>query len=249
MFVFMFYCVFHVKHLKEGFMDSDFLVIGSGIAGLSFALRAAELGSVLLVTKKKEADTATNLAQGGIAAVLSGDDSEEMHERDTVLSGAGLCDPCIVKMVVKEGPGRVNDLVDIGVDFIRDSGFFKDRQTHGIYGLLNDENKCNILESGVCGIGDFKIGKNPGEDLDLYGIIRLDVLVPSVARFPLYKMPMINVGKAVVNDEVVLEELKCELPVIQKGRNFDGSKLQVFTMTFVFYFLIFFFVIFVFIVF
>ncbi len=103
-------------------MDSDFLVIGSGIAGLSFALRAAELGSVLLVTKKKEADTATNLAQGGIAAVLSGDDSEEMHERDTVLSGAGLCDPDVVKMVVKEGPERVGDLVDIGVDFIRDSG-------------------------------------------------------------------------------------------------------------------------------
>ncbi len=101
-------------------MDSDFLVIGSGIAGLSFALRVAELGSVVLVTKKKEVDTATNLAQGGIAAVLAEDDSGQLHERDTLVSGAGLCDEDVVRMVIGNGPERIQDLMEIGVEFIRD---------------------------------------------------------------------------------------------------------------------------------
>lgn len=101
-------------------MESDFLVIGSGIAGLSFALKVAQLGSVVLVTKKRDMDTATNLAQGGIAAVLSDDDSYEMHENDTLVSGAGLCDVDIVNLVVTEGPKRVRDLVDLGVRFVRE---------------------------------------------------------------------------------------------------------------------------------
>ncbi|MCP3929838.1 MAG: L-aspartate oxidase [Bacteroidetes bacterium] len=102
-------------------MNSDFLVIGSGIAGLSYALRVAELGKVVLVTKKKEVDCATNLAQGGIAAVLSGDDSKALHERDTLVSGAGICDEDVVEMVVGEGPERINDLVSLGVEFVRSS--------------------------------------------------------------------------------------------------------------------------------
>jgi L-aspartate oxidase len=101
-------------------MESDFLVIGSGIAGLSYALRVAELGSVVLVTKKEEVDTATNLAQGGIAAVLGSDDECEFHEKDTHLSGAGLCDEEVVRLVVDEGPKRIQDLIDIGVDFVKD---------------------------------------------------------------------------------------------------------------------------------
>jgi len=101
-------------------MNSDFLIIGSGIAGLSFALKAATLGKVVLVTKKRDIDTATNLAQGGIAAVLSDDDSFSMHEKDTLISGAGLCDLDIVKLVVSEGPKRIQDLVEVGVQFVRD---------------------------------------------------------------------------------------------------------------------------------
>ena len=96
----------------------DFLVIGSGIAGLSFALRAAELGNVVIVTKKKDIDTATNLAQGGIAAVLSADDSFALHIEDTLRSGAGLCDKNVVDFVIKEGPARVKELIDIGVNFV-----------------------------------------------------------------------------------------------------------------------------------
>ena len=101
-------------------MESDFLVIGSGIAGLSYALRCAELGSVVVVTKKKDMDTATNLAQGGIAAVLESGDSVEAHVGDTLVAGAGLCDQAVVEMVVGDGPARVADLVRLGVGFVRD---------------------------------------------------------------------------------------------------------------------------------
>ncbi|MBA3015394.1 MAG: L-aspartate oxidase [Proteobacteria bacterium] len=98
---------------------SDFLIIGSGIAGLSFALKAATLGSVTLVTKKSRIDTATNLAQGGIAAVLSDDDSFASHVQDTLKAGAGICSEEIVRMVVENGPERIRELIDLGVSFNR----------------------------------------------------------------------------------------------------------------------------------
>jgi len=101
-------------------MNCDFLVVGSGIAGLSFAIRAAELGSVIIVTKKQEVDCATNLAQGGVAAVLSEDDCYDLHIADTLIAGAGLCDKEVVKIVVEEGPDRVRELIDIGVGFVRE---------------------------------------------------------------------------------------------------------------------------------
>ncbi len=100
-------------------MESDFLVVGSGIAGLSFSIKAAGLGTVNLITKKKEVDTATNLAQGGIAAVVSGSDSFDEHINDTLSSGAGLCDEEVVRMVVENGPERLKELVALGVDFVK----------------------------------------------------------------------------------------------------------------------------------
>jgi len=100
-------------------LATDFLVIGSGISGLSFALKAAGLGHVTLVTKKNRVDTATNLAQGGIAAVLSADDSYEMHIADTLKAGAGLCNEEAVRLVVEHGPERVRELMALGVDFTR----------------------------------------------------------------------------------------------------------------------------------
>ena len=77
--------------------STDFLIIGSGISGLSFALKVARLGKVIIVTKKARVDTATNLAQGGIAVVLSNEDSYDLHIQDTILSGAGLCREEIVR--------------------------------------------------------------------------------------------------------------------------------------------------------
>lgn len=97
--------------------QSDFLVIGSGIAGLSFALRVAEFGSVIIVTKKERADTNTNRAQGGIATVWSDDDSFDLHTQDTLKAGVGLCDIEAVKQIVSEGPKSIQALLDWGVDF------------------------------------------------------------------------------------------------------------------------------------
>lgn len=98
-------------------IKSDFLIIGSGIAGLSYALRVAEFGSVSIITKKEKADSNTNLAQGGIAAVISNDDSFELHIRDTLIAGDGLCHIEAVETLVYEGPKRLNELIDIGVKF------------------------------------------------------------------------------------------------------------------------------------
>jgi L-aspartate oxidase len=95
----------------------DFVVIGSGIAGLSFALQAAEHGSVAVVTKRKGADSNTAWAQGGIACVTSNEDSFELHVRDTLEAGAGLCDENVVRTIVTEGPARIQELVDLGLHF------------------------------------------------------------------------------------------------------------------------------------
>ncbi len=100
----------------------DFLVIGSGVAGLSFALRAAEYGSVAIVTKKESVESNTNYAQGGIAAVMDASDSYESHIEDTLVAGAGLCDRRVVEIVVKEGPDRVRELMAMGAEFTRKNG-------------------------------------------------------------------------------------------------------------------------------
>jgi L-aspartate oxidase len=100
--------------------DVDFLVIGTGIAGLTFALKVAEFGQVAVVTKKEAAETSTNYAQGGIASVFGQYDSFELHVRDTLESGDGLCRPDVVDMVIKDGPVRIQELIDWGVAFSRD---------------------------------------------------------------------------------------------------------------------------------
>jgi len=96
---------------------SDFLVIGSGVAGLSFALKVAEHGSVALITKKDLMDSNTAQAQGGIASVFSQIDSFELHIEDTLKSGDGLCNPDVVAQVVKGGPARIRELMALGVQF------------------------------------------------------------------------------------------------------------------------------------
>lgn len=96
---------------------SDFLVIGSGIAGLSFALKAANSGTVTVVTKRSINESATFYAQGGIASVSSKEDTFDAHIRDTLNAGAGLCDREVVEAVVKDGPARINELIQLGVKF------------------------------------------------------------------------------------------------------------------------------------
>jgi len=103
-------------------IESDFLVIGSGIAGLSFALQAADHGSVALVTKRDISESATKYAQGGIASVFSSEDSFDAHVNDTLVAGAGICHEDVVRMVVEEGPQTIRNLIEWGVNFTTGSG-------------------------------------------------------------------------------------------------------------------------------
>lgn len=103
---------------EAGWTDSvDVVVIGSGVAGLSAALKARELGTVLVVTKDVVASGSTQWAQGGVAAALDPEDSPEEHLQDTLVAGAGLSDPEAVRVLVTEGPDAVRDLIDLGARF------------------------------------------------------------------------------------------------------------------------------------
>lgn len=109
----------------------DFLVIGSGIAGLSFALKAAKKGKVLILTKVNADETNTKYAQGGIATVFDpSTDSFEKHIQDTLVAGDGLCDREIVEIVVSEGPDRIRELIDYGTNF--------DKMETGEYNLTRE---------------------------------------------------------------------------------------------------------------
>src|SRR5229473_3546510 len=106
-----------MKHNAELF--SDFLVIGGGIAGLTFAIKAAEVGTVTVLTKAGSSEANTSYAQGGIASVWSVDDSFESHIEDTIRAGAGLCDRDAVETIVREGPEAVRELIRLGTRFTR----------------------------------------------------------------------------------------------------------------------------------
>src|SRR5437762_8347605 len=98
-------------------LNFDFIVLGSGIAGLSFAIKVAPHGKVAIITKKDRAESNTNYAQGGIAAVTSKEDSFELHVRDTLEAGAGLCKEAVVRTIIEEGPARIAELIELGMHF------------------------------------------------------------------------------------------------------------------------------------
>ncbi len=98
-------------------IETDFLVIGSGIAGLMSAIHLAAHGRVCVLTKKDSAESNTNYAQGGIACVVASDDSFEAHVRDTLTAGAGLCDESVVRAIISAGPARVAELERLGLKF------------------------------------------------------------------------------------------------------------------------------------
>src|SRR5476649_1219052 len=109
----------------------DFLVVGSGIAGLSFALKAAKHGKVLIVTKSNEDESNTKYAQGGVAVVVDKkDDSFAKHINDTLVSGDGLCDVAVVEAVVIEGPERIQEIIGYGTNF--------DKTNEGFYDLAKE---------------------------------------------------------------------------------------------------------------
>ncbi|MBV8416184.1 MAG: FAD-binding protein, partial [Verrucomicrobia bacterium] len=95
----------------------EFVVLGSGVAGLSLSLKLAAHGSVAIVTKRRPADSNTAWAQGGVACVTSAEDSFDLHISDTLVAGAGLCDQTAVRTIITEGPTAVRELMRIGVHF------------------------------------------------------------------------------------------------------------------------------------
>jgi L-aspartate oxidase len=103
-------------------METDFLIIGAGVAGLRAAIEASEAGRVLVLTKDRLTESASEYAQGGIAVALSDDDEVSLHEQDTLQAGAGLCDPAAVRALVEEGPPRIQQLIEWGVAFDREGG-------------------------------------------------------------------------------------------------------------------------------
>ena len=100
----------------------DYIVIGSGLAGLTFALKIAEYGSVALITKDAVEESATRYAQGGIASVMAEDDSVDLHVSDTIEAGRGLCQEDVVRCIIREGPARVRELIRLGTQFTRTQG-------------------------------------------------------------------------------------------------------------------------------
>jgi L-aspartate oxidase len=132
--------------------SSDFLVIGSGLSGQLFSLKAAKHGTVNIVTKGRLTESATIRAQGGIAAVVSAEDSIELHVEDTIRVGDGLCHRDVVEQIVKDGPARVKELVDLGVDF-------SNEETSGEYelGLEGGHSKRRVLH----------VKDHTGEDIEL----------------------------------------------------------------------------------
>ncbi len=123
----------------------DFVVVGSGIAGLSFALRASRHGSVAIVTKRQGSDTNTAWAQGGVACVQSDDDSFDLHVADTLDAGAGLCDESVVRTIVTEGPAAIEALIQLGVDF--DEYTDEEGEVGPNLGLEGGHSKRRILHS------------------------------------------------------------------------------------------------------
>lgn len=103
-------------------MKTDFLIVGSGIAGLSLAIKLSHLGKVTIITKKQKAESNTNYAQGGIATVFGDNDTFDLHINDTLDCGAGLCNVKSVEKIVTEGPQRIKELIEMGVQFSKDHG-------------------------------------------------------------------------------------------------------------------------------
>ncbi|HYJ92518.1 MAG TPA: FAD-dependent oxidoreductase, partial [Pyrinomonadaceae bacterium] len=104
-------------------LETDFIVIGSGVAGLRAAIALAETGgAVTVLTKDKASESNTEYAQGGVAVVMSEDDEAELHEEDTITAGAGLCDPAAVETLVTDGTKFVRELIEWGTEFDREGG-------------------------------------------------------------------------------------------------------------------------------
>ena len=125
----------------------DSIVIGSGIAGLTFALKVATHGRVALITKRNLAEANTQYAQGGIAAVTKPTDSFDLHVADTLRAGAGLCREDVARTIVEEGPARVQELIDLGMEFTRGDSISADGERFYSLGKEGGHSKRRVLHA------------------------------------------------------------------------------------------------------
>ncbi len=141
-------------------VDADFLVIGSGAAGLSFALKVAEYGSVVVVTKSAVTESNTRFAQGGISSVTDAGDSFEQHIADTMAAGAGINDPATVDLVVRRAPELIKDLVEWGTQFDKptswharvatpSTAFFTTRTSPGPRSNVRWWSRCGVTKTSL----------------------------------------------------------------------------------------------------
>ena len=132
---------FNLSELET--QTSDFLIIGGGVAGLFTALKAASLGEVTVITKLSLEECNTSYAQGGIASVMGEDDSTILHVEDTLEAGAGICNQRAVQILVEEGPARVRELMEMGVEFDRTN-------QHYALGREGAHSRDRVLHVGDC---------------------------------------------------------------------------------------------------
>ena len=131
-------------------METDFLVIGGGVAGLSAAIEAAPAGRVLVLTKDRLRESATEYSQGGVAVALSDEDEVGLHEQDTLQAGAGLCDPQAVRALTEAGPRRIQRLIEWGAEFDSDGGklSFSIEGAHSVNRVLHADGDSTGKEIG-----------------------------------------------------------------------------------------------------
>ncbi len=201
---------------------TDYLVIGSGIAGLSFALKAAKYGTVAVITKKEDTESNTNYAQGGIAAVFSENDSIELHVEDTLRAGAGLCDKEMVRLIVTGAPNMVRELIDMGVNFTRsetdrkllfgrEGGHSRNRIVHAsdltgreieqvlVQKAKSDKNIClyenNVAIDLITEHHLMNVKENRHQRITCWGVYALDTKGKKVRKF-LSKVTLLSTGGA-----------------------------------------------------
>src|SRR3954449_9408962 len=156
---------------------ADVVVVGSGIAGLTAALRvrASGAGSVLVVTKDRLSSGSTQWAQGGIAAALGPEDTPEQHLHDTLIAGAGICDVDAVRVLVNEGPAAVHELIDLGTHFdqtsegglqlTREGGHLRDRIAHAGGDATGAEIQRGAVAAGPAPRGARGVQDAPGAEI------------------------------------------------------------------------------------
>ena len=185
-------------------LSFDFVVLGSGIAGLTFALEAAEMGTVALVTKKDRTESNTNYAQGGIAGVMAPNDNFALHVEDTLVAGAGLCHRDAVEALVREGPERIHDLIDFGAHFnterdeqgrerlalTREGGHSRRRIVYAadltgkeveraLVEQVRAEHAITVFEHHMA----IDLAKSPGDESEVCGVYVLDTAQGDIATF------------------------------------------------------------------